>query len=124
MKNRRSCPPIIGLIFVTIMTIVFNKVEGNKTLYFVTGGLATLLFINLFLLDMIVMVNKYYKSIKANITAALILSILCVSGLILSTITQGVLQVLCNSVSAASCWFVSVYLSRSINRKMSNKQEA
>ena len=124
MKNRRSCPPIIGLIFVTIMTIVFNKVGGNKTSYFVTGGFATLLFINLFLLDMIVMVNKYYKSIKANITAALILSILCVSGLVLSTMTHGVLQVLCNSVSAASFWFASIYLSRSINRKMSNKQEA
>lgn len=69
------------------------------------------------------MVNKYYKSIKANITATLILSILCVSGLVLSSITHGVLQVLCNSVCVVSFWFASIYLSRSINRKMSNKQE-
>ena len=124
MKHRRSCPPIIGLIFVTIMTIVFNKVDGNKTLYSVTGGFVTLLFTSLYFLDMSVMVNKYYKSIKANITATLILSIMCVSGLILSSMTHGVFQVLYNSVCIVSFWFASVYLSRIINRKMSNKQEA
>ena len=124
MKHRSSCSPIIGLIFVTIMTIVFNKVDGNKTLYSVTGGFVTLLFTSLYFLDMSVMVNKYYKSIKANITATLILSIMCVSGLILSSITHGVLQVLCNSVCVVSFWFASIYLSRSINRRMSNKQEA
>lgn len=92
MKHRSSYSPIIGLIFATIMTIVFNKVDGNKILYSVTGGFVTLLFTSLYFLDMSVMVNKYYKSIKANITATLILSIMCVSGLVLSSITHGVLK--------------------------------
>ena len=117
MKHRRSCPPIIGLILVIITTKIFNKIDGNKTLYSVTGGFVTLLFTSLYLLDMSVMVNKYYKSIKANIIATLILSILSVGGLVLSSITHGVLQVLCNSVCVVSFWFASIYLSRSINRE-------
>ena len=124
MKHRSSCSPNIGLIFVTIMTIAFNKIDGNKTLYSVTVGFVILLFTSLLILDIGIMVNKYYKSTKANITATVILSIMCASGLLLSSITHGVLQVLCNSVSVASFWFASIYLSRSINRKMINKQEA
>lgn len=123
MKHRSFIIAPIAVFLIMNSVSVISMLNGNNTSAIVIAIVTLAVFYLSHILDIVIMVNKFYKNKSANLLATL----LCVASytvcLILSRRTNDILQSVLYCGCAVSFWFSATYLKRLINTGLKVKQE-
>ena len=65
--------------------------------------------------DMVIVVDKYFKSTKANIAMVLVLATCCIVCMLISINSVYVIQTIAHCICVTSFLFATLYLSKAIN---------
>jgi len=114
MKNI-SNRPVIGLLVVVISTYIINMFRGNDTSVLTIIVVSFMSYYTCEIFDMVIVVDKYFKSTKANIAMVLVLATCCIVCMLISINSVYVIQTIAHCICVTSFLFATLYLSRAIN---------
>lgn len=123
MKHRNFIIPPIAIFIIMNLVLVMSMLNGNNTSAIAIGIVTVVMFYLAHILDIAIMVNKFYKNKSANLLATLLCVVSYTLCLMLSRGANDILQTVLYCGCVVSFWFSVTYMKRLRYTALKVKQE-